>query len=445
MDRTQRLTRRLYVFVGALVLGVVVLVLRAATTTELPATKALPPTFPGIDVAKVRAVEIEKTVTVDGKPTPRLVRLERTGVASWAVASSDGYAADAKKVEDFVKSLAEVRTKGEVTATAEKFSTFAGPDGFTNVRLFGDGEAPTLSFGIGKGNALGSWSNTFVRVDDLTRRAAALPAAPGAPDAKAGRVVGATGIDGYMDRTDVTQWIEGRLFPGLTDGEIAEVTWSHPSKGFAGRLVRGTKGEKDADDPWLVEVAGPAAPAKADAAKQVISALTGVRLASLEGRAAAGSDATYGFDKPDVVVTATAKPVKDGVPAPIYKLEIGKKLEGKSTWYVRRSMLKGADPWVYAVNEYELAKFRDDPKDLLVTPPAPPAEPAMADPTPPTPADGPAAMGEAPPAPPAMTDAPPAPPAMTDAPPAPPAMTETPPAPPAIDGAAAPETPAPPK
>ncbi|MBL9086020.1 MAG: DUF4340 domain-containing protein [Planctomycetia bacterium] len=441
MDRTQRLTRRLYVFVGALVVGVVVLVLRAATTTELPAAKALPPTFPGIDVAKVRAVEVEKTVTVDGKPTPRVVRLERTGVASWAVASSDGYAADAKKVEDFVKSLAEVRTKGEVSATPEKFPTFAGPDGWTNVRLFGDGEAPTLSFGLGKGNALGSWSNTFVRVDDLSRRAAALP---GAADAKAGRIVGATGIDGYTDRTDVTQWIEGRLFPGLTDGEIVEVTWSHPSKGYTGRLVRGTKGEKDAEDPWLVEVAGPAAPAKADAAKQVVSALTGVRLASLEGRAADGSDATYGFDRPDVVVTATAKPVKDGVPAPIYKLEIGKKLEGKSTWYVRRSMLKGADPWVYAVNEYELAKFRDDPKDLLVTPPtppAPPAEPAMAD-APPAMTDGPAAMGEAPPAEPAMTDAPPA---MTDAPPAPAAGPEAPPAPPAMDGAGAPETPAPPK
>ncbi|MFO0931535.1 MAG: DUF4340 domain-containing protein [Planctomycetota bacterium] len=444
MDRTQRLTRRLYVFAGALVLGVVALVLRAATTTEIPATKALPPTFPGIDVAKVRAVEVEKTVTVDGKPTTRLVRLERTGVASWAVASSDGYAADAKKVEDFVKSLAEVRTKGEVTSTPEKFSTFAGPDGFTNVRLFGDGEAPTLSFGLGKGNALGSWSNTFVRVDDLSRRATAAPSAPSAPGApvaaetKPGRIVGVTGIDGYADRTDVTQWIEGRLFPGLTDGEVAELSWSHPSKGYAGRLVRGTKGEKDAEDPWLVEVAGPAAPAKVETAKQLVSALTGLRLASLEGRAAAGSDATYGFDKPDVVVTATGKPVKDGVPAPVYKIEVGKKLEGKSTWYVRRSMLKGADPWVYAVNEYELTKFHDDPKDLLVTPPAPPAEPAMAD-APPAMTDGPAAMGEAPPA---MTDAPPA---MTETPPAPPAMTETPPAPPAMDGAGTPETPAPPK
>ncbi len=192
MDRIQRLTRRLYVFVGALVLGVVVLVLRAATTTELPSAKALPPAFAGIDVAKVRALEVEKTVTVDGKATPRLLRLERTGVASWAVASSDGYAADAKKVEDYVKSLAEIRTKTEVTSTPEKFASFAGPDGWTNVRLYGEGEEPTLSFGVGKGNADGSWSNTFVRVDDLARRASPLPAAPTAPGvalARPGRVI----------------------------------------------------------------------------------------------------------------------------------------------------------------------------------------------------------------------------------------------------------------
>ncbi len=188
-----------------------------------------------------------------------------------------------------------------------------------------------------------------------------------------------------------------------------------------------------------------------------MSTLTGLRLASLEGRAAAGSDATYGFDAPDLVLTSTGKPVKDGVPAPTYKIEVGKKVEGKSTWYVRRSKLAGTDPWVYAVNEYDLAKLRDDPKDLLETPPAPPAPPAMADEaSPPAMTDeAPPAMGETPPPamparrpPPAMEDAPVAPPAMEappPAPPAPPAMEEAPPAPSAMDGAPAGETPAPPK
>src|SRR5688500_6319782 len=107
MDRISSLRRRTYLFAGAAVVFLAITLVRGATETEVASGKALPATFVGIDVDKVQVVEIERTVQRDGKPAKEAVRLERSGVASWVVASADGYAADAKKVEDFVKRLAD--------------------------------------------------------------------------------------------------------------------------------------------------------------------------------------------------------------------------------------------------------------------------------------------------------------------------------------------------
>ena len=437
MDRPKSLLRRCYVLGAFSVAALAVMLLRSTRDVESLAADKMPATFPAFDVATVRALEIERTVQRDGKPAKESVRLERTGVATWSVASADGYPADAKKVEDFLKSLAGVRTRSTPTTNAAKFGEYAGADGYTDVRVFTDAEEPFLSFGLGSSNAEGMWSASFLRVDDPraagSKAGGAMAVGPEAPAAP-GRVVVATGLDSWPNRTDVVTWVEPRLFAGLTESDVTKVTWAHAPKTFAGTLVRGTKGEKDADDPWTLEGDGGGA-AKPDRAKQVVSAFVGLRLATLEGVATdAASAAKYGFDKPDVVATATGKPPKEGAPAPTYGIEVGGKVEGKGNWYVRRVTSAGTDKWVFSVADYDLAKFRDDPKDVLEKKPEPPAPPA-----PPAAMDGEPAMG-ADTAPPAMADAPPAmeeaPPAMGDAPPA--MEGDAAPAPPAMEGDAAP-------
>jgi hypothetical protein len=187
---------------------------------------------------------------------------------------------------------------------------------------------------------------------------------------------------------------------------------------------------------------------KKESGKQIVQGFVGLHMAGLEGASPADAEAKYGFDKPDVIVSAKGRPQKEGAAAPTYRLELGKKVEGKSTLYARRSLSGVGDPWIFTVEDYEVSRFRDDPKDLLekkpAPPPAPPAppatpeagmsEPSMGEPpagtppaappaNPPTPASpppapAPPAMGESP-APPAMEGEPPSMPAMGDAPPAP--------------------------
>jgi hypothetical protein len=440
MDRNRILRRRANVFAGACVLFLGLTLVRGATETEVVTGKALPATFVGVDVDKVRAVQIEGTTQRDGKPHKQTVRLERSGVATWVVASADKYPADAKKVEDFVKKLADVRTKAENTSNPDKFAAFAGPDGFTEVRLFGEGDEPIVSFGIGKGNAEGSYGNTFLRIDDVGKKAVR-PGLPG--DAPAARIVAATDVDAW-GKTETTSWIETRLWPALVESDVASIEWKHAAKSIDARLERtttpaepppaGMEGEtKPSGEAWTLQRPAPGGKAKDDAAKQMVQAFVGLQIAGVEGRTGPGADEKYGFDKPEVVALVTGKPPKDRQPKPTYQVEIGKKIEGKSTWYARRSLLTGPDVWIFAVNDYELGRFRDDPVDLLEKkpepPPAPPADAAMGEPamgeTPPTPAEP--AMGETPPAP-AMTDAPPTP-SMAETPPTP--GTSSPPAPPA--------------
>lgn len=421
MDRYRRLSRRLYLFAGVFALGLVLVVVRAAATVEVPTGKALPQVFPPIDFNALRVVEVEKTPVKpgDGKEAKSL-RLERTGVSTWVVASSDGFPADHKKVEDFVKGLSEVRSLAEVTTSPEKFPTFAGDDGFTDVRLYAAAsEEPSHAFGIGKANALGSWSNTFLRVDEARRP----PLAPGGARAGGGRVLAVKGVDAWVDRTDLLQWIEPRFFPGLADADLVEVTWTYAPKSFHGVLTRGTRAEGESEDPFVVSTRGPdgaasaPAAAKRDPAKQIVSGLSGLRLAGVVGRAGEGSDATYGFDAPSLVVVGRGKAPSADKPAPIYRIEVGKKVEGKSTYYARRSLLVSADPWVFTVNEYELGRLTEDPVELLEKKPEPPPPPseAPATPTTPTPTEDeevrpptPAEPGapEAPPGPPGMDDAP---------------------------------------
>jgi hypothetical protein len=375
MDRASSLLRRIFVFGALAIAFAAILVLRPSRTVTSPDESRLSPTFPPLDVAKVRALEIQRTGK-DGTPGAS-VRLSRASATSWIVESAADYPADAKKVEDFLRGLASVRTKSTPTTNPDKFAQFAGTDGWTDVRVLEDGDTPTISFGIGKSGAEGSWSSLYLRVDDAGKAALPPPSAPGAPvKARPGRIVAATGLDAYGDRTDVTTWVEARVFPGLSESDLVEVAWEHAPKSWSAHLVRGTKGEKDAEDPWTL--GGKAdARVKASEAKLRAQQLAGLLLQGVQGKGAADA-AAWGFDAPDLVVTGTGRPAKEGDLPPTWRLVLGKKVEGKSAWYAKREGPAGADPYVLLVGESETSWFRQDPAGLLETPPpAPPAEAGM--------------------------------------------------------------------
>jgi hypothetical protein len=355
MDRASILLRRIFVFGALSTAFLAVLVLRPSRTVATPEDARLAPTFAPLDVAKVRALDVQRTAK-DGAPG-KAVRLSRASATSWVVESAGDYPADAKKIEDFLRSLASVRTKSTPTTNPDKFAQFAGADGWTDVRVFEEGEAPSLSFGFGKSGAEGSWTSLYLRVDDLSKAALPPPSAPGAPvKARPGRIVAATGIDAYGDRTDVVTWVETRVFPGLSEGDVTEIAWEHAPKSWSARLVRGTKGEKDADDPWTLEGEG-GGKAKPSEAKLRAQQLAGLLLQGVEGKGA-GDAKAWGFDQPDLVVTATGKPAKEGDLPPVWKLTLGRKVEGKAAWYAKREGPTGADPYVLVVGESETSWFR---------------------------------------------------------------------------------------
>jgi hypothetical protein len=400
MDRSHRLLRRIFVF-GALGLAfLAALVLRPSRDAESLPEARLAATFPPIDVAKVRALEVERPAQGADKPASS-VRLLRLDATKWQVESKGGYPADAKKVEDYLRSLASVRTKSTPTTNPEKFKNFAGPDGWTEVRVYEEAETPSISFGVGKSGAEGSWSSLYLRIDDVGK--AGLPSSPlGAPGATPpptpGRIVVASGYDAYGDRTELSNWVDARLWPGLDEAAIQEIEWRHPSKSFEGRLVRGVRGEKDLADPWTLS-GSHAGPARAASATLRAQQFAGLQFQTVVGKKPPGDDLTYGLGEPDLVVTVTGKPAREGELPPTWRLTLGTKVEGKEAWYAQRTGPTGEDGYVFTVGGSETSYFRDDPKDLLETPPAPPEAAGMGE-EPPAPQEPPA-MGEPPPAPPA--------------------------------------------
>ncbi len=427
MDRARSLVVRSIVFATVAAASAGALALGGNRTVSTTAADRLPPAFPGFDVAKVKGFAISRTGTDDGKPKSESARLERRGPSSWVVASAFDYPADASKVEGFLKGLGAVKSKNFSTGNPAKFAGFAGPEGFTEVKLLGEGGATILSFGIGKGGADGTWSTTFVRIDKV------------GGDAAGAEVHTVAELDSWSARPEATGWTDARLWPALTTADVGQLSIQQREPERSVVLVRGTKGAQDTDDPWTLELPVKGALLK-DSAIGVVQRWVGLPFGSIVDGGTSGAQieaqngAKYGFDKPELVIRSEGKPGPEGRPGRASALLVGKKVEGKSAWYARRKGTGGPDDaFIFTVDDYQLTDFRADPTAWLEKkpePPAPPAAPgtdaAMGDG--PAMADGPA-MGEAPPGEPAMGAAPAAPPA-PPTPPTPPEVPAPAPAPP---------------
>jgi len=434
MERTKSLLLRNAVFGVACVAFAAVIALRSDGTTVSDDARGLGPAFPPVAVDKVKSFELAQGTKVDGKDVKEGVKLVRVG-DGWRLASSYDYPADTGKVEGYLKGLSRAKRHAEPTSNPAKFADFAGTEGFLEVRVYEAEATPTLSFGVGKASA-SDFARKFVRLDAAATIGAS-DAGTAGEAAKAGRILEVSEVETYGSPTSPTYWIETRLLPTLTSAEISELTveqGGETPRTFA--LARGKKADPkdpDGDEPWVLTVDRLPEPALREPVLGLVRGFVGLTLASIEAGGAKVADAaTYGFDKPELVIGGVGKAPADGAPAPTWTITVGKKLEGKSAFYARRATGGAVDPFVFSVNDYDLTDFRKEPSSFAEKKPAPPApeSPAMAPDAPPAP-EGPA-MGEAPGAPP--TSPPTIPPATPPegppaAPDAPPAMGEAPPAP----------------
>lgn len=448
MERIQSLWVRNVVFGALCAVFVLLLALRRDATRPSDDTAGTGPAFAAIQVDKVVAIEVEQTTKVDGKPTKQAVRLVRASPTVWKLASAFDHPAVTATVENWLKGLSRAKQHSVRTSNAEKFASFAGTDGFVDVRIFESEGTPSLSFGIGKANSEGGYaSKRFVRLDDPTK-------------AGAGRVLDVSDLDGADSLTSATYWVETRLLPTLTAADVAELTVEQGAAHRPITFVRGKKPEKndadkkdgdkkdaaaadkDKEDPWTVAAPKPE-PAASETVMGLVRGFVGMSLASIEaGKIAAADEAKYGFDKPDLVLRGTGKSPADASLPPTWTLHIGKKVEGKSAWYVRRSTGEADDPFVFTVNDYELTDFRKDPEQFLQKKPEPPAPAAPGMDTAPG-MDAAPAMDAPPGSPPAAPTAPTPPPAPPAPAPATPAMDAPPgpgtaPTPPAMEPPPAP-------
>jgi hypothetical protein len=374
VTRRGHLLRRVVAFAGIACLSLAVVILRASRTTTGATT--FPATFEAFDSAAVASVRIARTTKRDGKEVPGEVVLQRTGASSWVVANRGGYPAKTADVSEFLEKVREARTKTENTRDPSKAKAFAGEDGWTEVTVRGQGDATLARFGIGKSGAGGSYENTYLRLGEPPPAAgeAPAPALPTAPTPAGDfRVVTATGIDAYV-RADPEEWVDRDLWPSVTGSDVVEIEIDQREKGRTVHLVREEKkaaatepkkeGEgaetpppEGGEDRWTMRkpTEGPAAPSVANATAAAIANLS---LESLVVAKEGAGDADYGFDKPQLVLTARGRLLAGAESAPAYVVTVGKKVEGKETSYARR----GSDPFVFEISEVSLREFRNEPE-----------------------------------------------------------------------------------
>jgi hypothetical protein len=408
MGRTATLVRRNFAF-GVLAAGLAVFVLmRSSGATSVRAKDDLPATFPGFDPDAVRRVEVSRTTKKDDKTVTDQVRLVSDDGKVWTIDTAWGYPADVSRVRAFLDKVKGSREKGIATENAQKFASFGGADGFTDVKVDGANGATLAKFGVGKGNAAGLWSDSFLRVDV-------------GGGSKSPRVVVATDFQSGAVGADLAGWLEQRLFPGAATTDVSKIEMAQPAKDRTIVLEKGVRGEKDTEDPWKM-TKPEEGKVGSQAAANLARGFTGLFLSEVvDGTVGPEADAKYGFDKPEAVVTVTGREEKAGAAAPTWTIVIGKKVEGKEHRYVRRHVNGKEDPFVFTVSDWDLRDFQNDPSQFLEKKPeeAAPAmdgtpqptdpsmgEPAMEEPAMDAPAMDAPAMDEPPPAPPAMDDPP---------------------------------------
>jgi hypothetical protein len=407
-----RLRRRATVFAVVSVLLAIVCVFRSAETTTQK-KEDLPRLVEGFSGANAHAIELVQAGSAATGGVERRVKLvrranERTGEATWVVASSFDHPANQDNVARLLSELANARVSGEVTQRAETFVQYVkdgGKDGdWVKVTVTEQAGKELARLGVGAH----SWKTGETNV---------LLETGGPP-----RVVRVRDLTEGSAKATSESWLKTRVFDGLDskDVESFEIVQKVELDGTAStRTLAFTKrpqeAAKEGEGPppergWDMTSPTPG-PALRTSVEDALRSMTGMLFEEVVDKLASGDgDAKYGFAAPEVVARVTLAPPAPGQAPVTARLVLGALDAEKKVWYARRS----DQPFVYTVKdaEWTTGRLRNDPSKFVEAPKEPEKPPEPAAPPAPAPEgsvgdpDGTPPEGEKPPEP---APAPPAP------------------------------------
>ena len=353
-SRLRRLTHRNMILAGCVVVLGIVLAVRADTVTSVD-RENLPAVFPDLQQDQIRRIELSR----DGPNGPERIQLEAaSGGNSWALTSHHRFPTQAGAAR-LLDAVAAARDRGVATQRQDMFERFAGDGGWIRVKLTDLQGRETHNFAIGNYK----YPETFIR----------LGAAPEE------RVIRALNLSPGVARTDVRSWIETRLWPKLSSNNAVRIDVEQRRDERTITLVKRGTSEADAgmaippkagaeegakDEGWYMASPEPGE-GKSIATEDLLRQFTGILIEDIVAGDAEGNAAvSYGFDKPELVVTLWHR-VGDRVTKNV--LLVGDKVEGKDEWYVQR---KGAR-WVFTVGASSLSRMRQMPSTFREADPEP--------------------------------------------------------------------------
>jgi len=334
------LERRTMVFgIVAVVLGAALWLLPEASTSVKK--ESLPLAFPGFERDSVKRIEItrgdEKIVLEEGNP------------GAWQLASHFRYPLSTPP-DRLLDAIAAARITAEVTRRADTFDKYAGGKGWIEVVTVDNRGRETVRFRVGRYK----YPETFLALGK------------GADQ----RIVKATSVSETVASLQARMWIETRMWPSLSAANMVRMDIEQRADNRTITLAR--RGESPAD----VEMAVPekdekgekiywmASPQQADAKKLAVEDLarefTGMLIEDIVADSVGEAEkAKYGFDQPEIVATFSSKV---GEQVTKHKLIVGKRVEGKEQWYVRR----GDQSWVFVVDGSSgVSRMRQPPEEFL--------------------------------------------------------------------------------
>ncbi len=377
MTKVQELARRNAILGGVAVVLVLYLVFRPSTTSAV-STEQLPALLPNLTLDAVREVTLsrEASKAVEGQEpandeasgtalagaNQESIQLVQRKEGEWVIPSKGDYPADKTKVEAFLQDLVGAKIKKVVTERSGTFSEYAGTDGWTKVVIAGS-DKPLATFWIGKS---AEWPDSYVK-----RKVGGKE-----------QVIRAYNLRSNRARIGVTDWVEARLWPGLTMDDVQRIdlfqkdekktlsferapeeekpseTEPKEGEGEEGRTKAPDTPQKPAEIAWTM-LAPQSGDAKKTAVENVIRSFTGMRLKDVLADA---NGVDTGLDDPAyrvVVRLRVPQGAKEGTEGERRVLLVGREMldaegKGTDTWTVK----KADDDHVYLVATSSIADFR---------------------------------------------------------------------------------------
>ena len=334
------LERRTLTFgILAVVFGAALWLLPEASTSVKK--ESLPLAFPGFEKDAVKRVEINRG--------QERVILEAGSGGAWNLASHFRYPLSAPP-DRLLDAIASARITSEVTRRSETFDKYAGGTGWIEVAAVDNRGRESVRLRVGRYK----YPETFLLLGT----------------GKEERVVKATSISETVASLQTRMWIETRMWPDLTAVNMVRIDVEQRVDKRTITIAR--RGESPADIEMVVPEKDPkgekiywmSSPRQADARKLAVDDLarefTGMLIEEVVADSVGEAEKVkYGFDEPELVATFYSKA---GEQVTKHKLTVGKRVEGKEKWYVRRD----DQSWVFVVDGSSgVSRMRQSPEEFL--------------------------------------------------------------------------------